>query len=192
MEMKKIRFAAAMFSLMALLGTIAVAQTADMKSFAKDGLSFDYPAGWNVQDESTSDAQQLTLSRTDSDAQIRLLVHRGNVKAENLPDAKKAFIDPYISYLNKQFESIGATPKQTPDASEIGGVKAEGVNMTASIGGEPGAARIYWALVGQRVAMLTYFGPDKDLKKFLPAWDLVRTSIKTSSVQAIPKPSPKP
>lgn len=190
--MKIIRLAVEIFSLMALLGTMAVAQTSDTKSFAKDGLSFDYPAGWNVQDESTSDAQQLTLLRTDSDAQIRLLVHRGNIKAEKLPDAKKAFIDPYISYLNKQFESIGANPKQTPDASEIGGVKAEGVNVTASIGGEPGAARIYWALVGQRVAMLTYLGPDKDLKKFLPAWDLVRTSIKTSSVQPTPKPSPKP
>src|SRR6185369_7266588 len=104
--MKVIWLAAKIFSIVALLGNIAVAQTGDTKNFAKDGLSFDYPAGWSVQDDSTSDAQQLTLLRTDSDAQIRLLVHRGNIKAEKLPDAKKAFIDPYIAYLNKQFESI--------------------------------------------------------------------------------------
>jgi len=190
--MKIIRFAVEIFVLIGLLSAVAVAQAGDTKSFAKDGLSFDYPAGWSVQDDSSTDAQQLMLSRSDSDAQIRLLVHRGNIKAEKLPDAKKAFIDPYISYLNKQFESIGASPKQSPDASEIGGLKAEGVSVTASIGGEPGAAKIYWALVGQRVVMLTYLGPDKDLKKYLPAWDLVRTSIKTDGAQATPKPSPKP
>ena len=63
------------------------------------------------------------------------------------------------------------------DSSEIGGVKADGVSINASLGGETGAAKIYWALVGQRVAVLTLFGPDKQTKQLTPAWDLVRTSL---------------
>jgi len=73
---------------------------------------------------------------------------------------------------------MGAKPEQSPDTTEIGGVKADGVKISASLGGEPGAAKIYWALVGQRVAVLTLFGPDKQMKQLAPAWDLVRTSLK--------------
>jgi len=109
-----------------------------------------------------------------------------------LPDARKAIIDPYIASIGNQFVSMGATPKQASDSAEIGGVKAEGTKMTASIGGEPGAARIYWVLLDQRVTLLTYLGPDRDLNKFVAAWDLVRTSIKINNPQPDPKSSPKP
>jgi len=171
---------------------MAVAQTGDTKNFAKDGLLFDYPAGWTLQDDSNGDLQQFTLSRADADAQIRIIVHRGKIKPEKLPDARKAIIDPYIASIGNQFVSMGATPKQASDSAEIGGVKAEGTKMTASIGGEPGAARIYWVLLDQRVTLLTYLGPDRDLNKFVAAWDLVRTSIKINNPQPDPKSSPKP
>src|SRR4026207_321065 len=118
---------------------VANAQTPDSKNFAKDGLSFDYPAAWQLQDDSTGDAQQLTLAKANSDVQIRVFVHKGRITPEKLPDAKKAFIDPYITANVKQFEQMNARPKMSPDTAEIGGVAAEGVNITASIGGETGA-----------------------------------------------------
>ena len=61
----------------------------------------------------------------------------------------------------------------------------------ASLGGEAGAAKIYWALVGQRVVVLTYFGPDKQTKQLSPAWDLVRTSLKVVDPKATPSAIPK-
>jgi hypothetical protein len=91
----------------------------------------------------------------------------------------------------KQFVAMGAKPEQSPDASEIGGVKADGVNIKASLGGEAGAAKIYWALVGQRVVVLTIFGPDKETKQLAPAWDLIRTSLKVVDPKATPAASPK-
>ena len=160
------------------------------KNFTKNDLSFDYPDGWQVVDDTNDDAQQFTLSKTNSDVQIRGFVHKGRTSPEKLPEAKKAFIDPYIAATAKQFVQMGAKPEQSPDTSEIGGVKADGVNITASLGGESGAAKIYWALVGQRVVVLTLFGPDKQLKQHAPAWDLVRTSLKIQDPSAAPKPSP--
>jgi hypothetical protein len=169
---------------------MAAAQTP--KTFTKEGLSFDYPSDWTVQDDSSGDAQQFSLSKANSDVQIRVFVHKGRIAAEKLPDAKKAFIDPYVASTQKQFVAMGAKPEQAPDTSEIGGVKADGVKISASLGGEAGAAKIYWALVGQRVVVLTLFGPDKQLKQLAPAWDMVRNSLKVVDPKAVPATSPKP
>ena len=180
-------------SLLLLIACIAVAaQTGTDKQFAKGGLSFDYPAGWTLQDDSTDDAQQLTLARAANDVQIRLFVHRGRVSTEKMAEAKKGFIDPYVVSTGKQFVAMGAKPTQAPDSTEIGGLPAEGVAISANLGGEAGAAKIYWALVGNRVVIMTYFGPDKELKQFLAAWDLVRNSVKIEAPKAAPKATPKP
>jgi hypothetical protein len=183
--MRRIKVLAVTF----LFAFVVMAQTP--KNFAKNGVSFDYPGEWTLTDESTDDAQQLTLNKADSDAQIRIFVHKGRISPEKLPDAKKAFIDPYIAATVKQFVTMGAKPEQAPDTSEIGGMKADGTNITASLGGEAGAAKIYWALVGQRVVVLTYFGPDKQLKQFTPTFDLIRTSLKVVDPKAAPAASPK-
>ncbi len=72
------------------------------KHFTKDGLSFDYPDGWTIADESTSDAQQLTLSRSDSEAMIKFFVHRGKVNTpEKLALAKTKIIEP-VSELHRK------------------------------------------------------------------------------------------
>ena len=160
------------------------------KTFTKDNLSFDYPDGWQLVDDTNEDAQQFTLTKTNSDVQIRGFIHKGRIAPEKLPEAKVKFIDPYIAATAKQFVQMGAKPEQSPDTTEIGGMKADGVNITASLGGESGAAKIYWALVGQRVVVLTFFGPDKQLKQFAPAWDLLRTSLKINTPDAAPKASP--
>ena len=173
------------FILLAIACVIALAQTP--KTYTKDGLSFDYPADWTLQEGVNADAQQLTLAKANSDVQISVFVHKGRITPEKMPDAKKAFIDPYITGTERQFVQMGAKPEQSPEASEIGGVKAEGVKVSASLGGESGAAKIYWALVGQRVVVLTFFGPDKQLTQQAPAWDLLRNSLKVVDPKAAPK-----
>src|ERR1044071_3078277 len=171
---------------------LANAQAQDSKHYAKDGLSFDYPTAWQLQDETNGDAQQLTLGKADSDVQIRIFVHKGRITAEKLPDAKKAFIDPYIAATAKQFVDMGAKPEQKPDTSEIGGVTADGPASSDALGGEAGEAKIYWAIVGQRVVVMTIFGPDTQTKKLSPAWDLIRTSLKIVDPKATPSPTPSP
>jgi hypothetical protein len=179
------------FKLVAVLFICCVFVNAQTnKNFAKNNLSFDYPNDWELIDDTNDDAQQFTLTKTNSDVQIRGFIHKGKISGDKLPEAKSKFIDPYIAATAKQFVQMGAKPEQSPDTTEIGGIKADGVKISASLGGETGAAKIYWALVGQRVVVLTLFGPDTQLKKFAPAWDLVRTSLKIGDSSAVPKPSP--
>jgi len=178
-------------------GVIASAQTpapapSDARQFSKGDLSFNYPKGWTLTDMSDDDAQQYSFANSAADIQMRVFAHKGRIGAEKLPEAKKAFIDPYVASIEKQFVAMGATPQKSPDTSEIGGVKADGVQLTASLGGEPGAAKIYWALVGQRVVVMTLFGPDRDIKKFATAWDTLRTTIKIAEPAPAASPSIKP
>jgi len=160
------------------------------KSFTKDGLSFSYPSGWTVQDASSNDAQQLTLARSDSEVQIRLFAYRGKITTpERLAEAQKKLVDPYIESTSRTFEKMGSRPQRSPATTEIGGVKAEGVAIRAVLEGEPGAAMIYWASVGERLVVLTLFGPDKALKKQTTAWDLLRNSVKIEAAKpATPSP----
>ncbi|HSE30625.1 MAG TPA: hypothetical protein VLA93_03505 [Pyrinomonadaceae bacterium] len=170
----------------------AQASPSDAKQFNKDGVMFNYLPNWTLVDDSNGDAQQVTLSRTDTEVQIRVFIHRGRITPEKLPQARKAFIDSYINSTAKQFIAMGAKPEQSPDSTDIGTTKAEGVNIKASLGGETGAAKIYWALINERVVVLTYFGPDKELKKHEPLWDLVRSSLQIEAKKPAVKPSPSP
>jgi hypothetical protein len=183
----KLRVAVAV--VVVLSGIVVLAQTAS-QTFNANNVSFNYPDGWTISDDSNSDAQQVTLSRPKNDVQIRVFVHKGKITAEKFPDAKKAFIDPYIASTVKQFEAMGAKPQQSADTTDIGGLKADGVKVAANLG-EPGAAKIYWVLLGQRVVILTIFGPDREIKEFAPAWEMVRSSFKVEDKSA-PKPTPKP
>ena len=159
----------------------------DVKHFSKDGLSFDYPAGWSIEDVSNSDAQTLKFSRADADIQLTVSAHRGRIAPEKMPDAHKAFIDPYVEAVAKQLTAMGRL-ERTSATSEIGGVKADGVNLKVSVTGDSATSQIYYALVGQRVVIINYFGPDNDRKKFASTFDLIRTSI---TIEEAPKPTPK-
>jgi hypothetical protein len=174
-----------------LTALTAHAQT-PMQHFDKDGLAFDYPSGWTVQDQSTKDAQQLTLARSDNYAQISIFVHRGKVDTpEKMAQAKKAFIDPYIKSTNDSFVQMGAKPEQTTISTQVGTATAEGVRLRASLSDGPGEAAIYWLVVGNRAVVLTFLGPDDALKKASPAWDAIRNSLHIEEVKPPQKTAPK-
>ncbi len=192
--MKSLFYLLAASALLAMSTMPAVAQTpADAKQFTKDGLSFSYPNGWTLKDESNDDAQHVNIGRADSEAQFRVFVYRTPVNtAERLAEARKVLIDPYVASTLRQFEQMGAKPQKTPATIEIAKSAAEGVRLGASLDGVPGAAEIYWGVVGNRLVVLTQLGPDRALKQVAPAWELIRNSIAVADEKPSPKPTPTP
>jgi hypothetical protein len=191
--MTSFRFIAQIVLVIAIASVAVMAQTGSDKQFVKDGLTFDYPTtGWTLQDDSNKDGQNLTLARADLDISINVFVHRGRITPEKLAEAKRLIVDPYVDARMKQFIQSGATPQQTSAQTQIAGNAADGVVISASLGGEAGAAKIYWALIGSRLVVLTFFGPEKQLQQFSNVWDVVRNSIKIEDPKAAPKASPKP
>ena len=179
-----------LLAVLVLFSLSASAQTpADGKQFTKDGLSFNYPSGWAFNDTSNPDAQQMTFGRTDSDAQITVFVFRAPLtNPEKIAEAKRVLVDKYVASTTKSFEQAGAHPESSPVSMDIAGVKSEGVRIRASLDGVPGVAEIHSAVVGQRLVVLTFLGPDKAVVKATPAWDMIRGSIKIE--EAHPKPQP--
>ena len=182
-----------LLSLILLCSVSGISQTSEAKQFNKDGLIFSYPSGWSFNDASNSDAQDLTLGRADSDAQVKIFVFRPLVTTpEKLIEAKRVLVDKYVAATTKGFVDAGAKPESSPATAEIGALQVEGVKIRAVMDGEPGAAEIYWGVIGKRLVVLTLFGPDKALKKAMPVWDTVRTSLQIEEPKPAPQPSPKP
>lgn len=193
--MKSLPYSLAAIVLLAVWSMAALAQTpaADGKQLSKDGLSFNYPNGWTLVDESNADAQNFNIGRADSEAQMRVFVFRTPVTTpERLAEAKKVLIDPYVASTMRQFEQMGAKPQKSPASTEIAKVASEGVRIAASLEGVPGAAEIYWGVVGNRLVVLTQLGPDRALKQASPAWDAIRNSIAIAEPSPSPQPKPKP
>lgn len=157
----------------------------DKQQFNKDGLAFDYPAGWQLQDQSSADAQQLFLGRADSDVQISVFAYRVPAKTpEQVAEAKSILVDKYIDARAKQFEEMGLKTTRVPATSKIAGAVAEGVKLQAVMDGDPGGADIYWTMLGQRLVVLTFLGSDKSKTNTMSAWEMIVSSIKIE----MPKP----
>ncbi len=191
--MKSARNFLQLVALLLFCGLTVSAQTpGGAKAFSKDGLSFSYPLGWSFNDTSNTDAQQLTFGRADSDAQITVFVFRTPITSpKKIAEAKRVLVDKYVASTTKSFEQADPHAASSPATGEIGGVKSEGVKIRASLDGVPGMAEIQWAVIGQRLVVLTLLGPDKALTKATPAWDTLRTSIKIEEAKPQPKTSPQ-
>src|SRR5437016_13264078 len=80
----------------------APAQDPNVKHFEKDGLSFDYPANWQISDQSTGQMQFLELSQ--GDVTIRVRSPREWLKTpDKEAHAKKLFQDQYVDSFVTQF-----------------------------------------------------------------------------------------
>lgn len=182
-----------LFVIMLFCSMAAMAQTpGNVKQFNKDGLSFDYPSNWTLTESSNADAQQITLAANGIEAQIIMFVHRGKVDTpEKMAQARTTIVDPYLNATDKQFVEMGAKPTRTPANTEIGGAKADGVRIMAVLDNDPGEAAVYWATVGNRLVVLTLFGPNRGLKQAQSAWDTVRNSLRVEEKKPAAKSTPK-
>lgn len=169
------------------LGVAAFAQTD--KSFERNGLTFSYPSGWAIMEGLDANADQLNFGRADLDVQLTMNAFKTPLNTpEKLAEAKKVLVDRYIEQTTKSFEAAGGKPVSETATSEIGGVPSTGVKVKASLDGVPGEINIQWAVVNQRMVVMTLLGPASDVKKAMPAWDMLRTTIKIET----PKPPEPP
>src|SRR5262249_17758572 len=105
----------------ALLATATLAQNSG-QHFAKDGLSFDYPAGWSIDESKTSGQMQYLSLGRDGYAMIVVRSPRGLIDApEKEAHAKKLIQDGFVDAWANNFSSQGAKPERSTVATEIGG-----------------------------------------------------------------------
>jgi len=174
----------------------ALGQDPNIKQFAKDGLSFDYPGNWQFSDQSTAQMQFIEL--TQGDVVIRVRSPRERLKTPEMEaHAKKLFQDQYVDNFATQIEQAGMHPKRSMITTQIAGTDAEGVRLRAVLDGQPGGMDSYYRIVSDRLVDLSIIGSERDITKSAPVWDMIRNSLKVeplpqpkSTPQATPRPSP--
>jgi hypothetical protein len=185
--MKLLRWIILPAALLLITTTNALAQDANVKHYDKDGLSFDYPANWQLNDKSTGQMQFLEL--TQGDVTIRVRSPRESLKTpEKEAHAKKLFQDQYVDNFADQFQQQGMQPKRSPVTTQVGGADAEGIRLRAIMGGEAGGLDSYGRIIAERFVHLSILGSEKEMTQDAPAWDMIRNSLK---VGPAPQPSPK-
>ncbi len=182
-----------LFAILLFCSLTALGQGSDkLKHFDKDGLAFDYESGWTLDDKSNPDAQQLTLGRSDSDAQLRIFAYRAKVDTpEKMTQARTKLVDPYVESTSNSLAQMGGKPTRTPATIQVGAAQAEGVRIAASLDGVPGEAAIYWINTGNRLVVFTFFGPDQALKKAAGLWETVRNSLRVGAPAPAQPTAPK-
>jgi hypothetical protein len=161
--------------------------------FAKDGLSFDYPTGWALKDDSTVQMQVLELSR--GDHIIRVRSPREWLKTPTKEaEAKKLIQDKYVNDFAEMLRQGGLNPNRSAATSEFGGGPAEGLRLRAVLDGAPGGMDAFYRVMSDRFVQLSQIGSERDMAKFASAWDLIRKSIQVEpppSANATPTPAKK-
>jgi hypothetical protein len=181
-----------------LAGLTARARTQDQpkpqiesKHFAKDGLSFDYPANWQLDDQSNKEMQfiQLVQPARAGDVEYRIRTPREWLKSPQKElEAKKLIQDKYVDEFARNVEGAGLRPTRSEVTTEIAGANAAGIRIRV-MDSNPGGMDSYYRVISDRFVQLSVIGGDRDIARAAAAWDLVRGSIK---VDAPPIPTPTP
>ena len=178
-----------LMTLSLLLLVSALAQDPNVKHFAKDGLSFDYPANWQFSDQSTGQMQYIQMAR-DGFAEIRVRVPREWLKTpEKEAAAKKIIQDQYVDSFASNLEQSQLHPKRSIVTTQISSADAQGARIRAVMDNEPGGMDSYFNILSDRLVQMSIIGSEKEIAKSAPLWDMIRNSLK---VEPPPQPTPSP
>src|SRR5258708_1902635 len=137
----------------------AQTHTAELKHFAKDGLSFDYPPQLTIVDQSTPGGQHLILVDGKDGAQIMVVSRFEQINSPaQLDQARKEVFDVFVDSMVTEFQRQQAKVERVAAQTDVSGTTAYGVRLRAVLGGKPGNAEAYSLVLGHRLVLLTFIG----------------------------------
>lgn len=173
--------------IVAALARVPAAPQGGAGHFEKDGLSFDYPVAWTLEDKSTAELQHLILRRPGNSVLLMVVAQREPLQSAAQSAAVRATVTrPYVENLARQ---LGAQPPEAPDQHclPLGGSLASGYRVSGRIGQEPSTGEVYAAVVNQRLVHLVYVRADRDEAEGAAGWKVVTDTL---GVEPPANPSP--
>jgi TonB family protein len=169
-----------------LLAVPAVPQ-GDAGHFAKEGLAFDYPAGWTLADTGDAQSQRLMLRRDGSSNVILIFAQREPIKTPGqLYAVRNNVTMPYAANIAHK---LGLNnPPDEMQCAAAGGRTALGFRMTGLLEGEPTTAEVYMVMLGQRLLHLVHVRAERDEAAGAAAW---KSLLDTLKVEGPAQPSPE-
>src|SRR5688572_12639354 len=172
------KLATAIGMIISLLSLSVYAQSPgpDLNQFSTHGISFEYPVGYSVTDESTAEAQRFILTRKGSSVQLTIVAMRRMVLPNEMPAAIENFKEPIIKKVGITLgliNSAGLTSIQ----SQLGSREAEGVRLR-SLGDGKSTGEVIWLRWNSRLVALSFVRSEADEAIESRLWETVRSSLK--------------
>ena len=102
----------------------------ELMHFAAHGISFDYPSGYSITDHSTTEAQQLIITRKESSFQISIIVMRRPLPRNELAAAIENFTEPETIAIT--LDQSKTPPERISFQTQVGSKQAEGVRLQST------------------------------------------------------------
>ena len=172
------KLAVAMGMIISLLTLSVYAQAIEpgLNRFTSDVVSFEYPAGYSVTEESTEEAKQFVITRQGKSIQLTIIVKRAMILGHEMPAALESFKEPLIKNAGMTIGDASSS-KGTSIAIQFGTRQAEGVRLRSQRNGIT-HADVVWLRWNFRLAALTYIRSVDDEAVGSELWEAVRSSLK--------------
>jgi TonB family protein len=157
--------------------------------FSKEGLAFDYPAGWTLAETGDAQIQRLMLTRAGGGTNVIIVFAQRELitTAAQLYRSRTAVTMPYVTNIANRL-GLERPPPSDAQCVNVGGRPAVGFRMSGIYEGQPTTAEVYTVTLGQRLLHLVHLRADKDEAASAAAWKTVLDSLR---VDAPAQPSPE-
>jgi len=171
------KLATAIGMIISLLSLSVYAQTPDpeLNHFSTRGISFNYPGGYTVADESTPEAHKFVITRKGTSIQLTIVARRRMIPSNEYPAALESFKEPIIKNIETTLGLTNAS-EGTAITSELGSIQAEGVRLQ-SFGARKITGEVIWLLSNTRLLALSFVRTDADEVDGMHLWETVRSSL---------------
>ena len=171
------KLATAIGMIISLLSLSVYAQTPDpeLNQFSTRGISFNYPGGYTVADESTPEAHKFVITRKGTSIQLTIVARRRMIPSNEYPAALESFKEPIIKNIETTLGLTNAS-EGTAITSELGSIQAEGVRLQ-SFGARKITGEVIWLLSNTRLLALSFVRTDADEVDGMHLWETVRSSL---------------
>jgi len=176
------KFALCIGIIISFLNVSVYAQSAGPKSkhFAVEGISFDYPDGYSVKDESTPEVQQFTITREGSSVQLTIVVPLRLVTRSTYPVAVDNFIRPMLTKVAMTLGEGQNSPEHASFQTQIGAKQAESVRLRSTDGGKK-TTEVIWLRWSLRLVEFVLVKSDADESVGEQLWQTVSSSLRVAA-----------
>jgi len=178
-SIKKLAVAIGIITSLLSLSVYAQSPRPGLNHFSTDGISFDYPNGYSVTDESTAEAQQFVITRKGSSVQLTIVAMRRMIQQNELQAAIENFKEPIIKKIGITFGQANSAGR-IPIQSQVGPKQAEGVRLQ-SVGNRKRTADVIWLRWNFRVVALTFVRSAVNEAVESRLWQTVRSSLRVEA-----------
>ena len=165
--------------------SLATAAQSGQEHFSQEGVSFNFPAGWVMNDRSRAEAQHLILTHPEISSLIMVVALREPILTRaQLFSATNQITEPYLRDLITRFGNAKSPAKRDSSCEKIDEATIGGVQVRGEMNGAPATAEVYAFPQGRRFLNLVYIRKNAEDSESSAAWKLVRESLKVDVVDS--------